>query len=315
MKSFDPSSGDALADRRADFADMLLQSGDAAAAAELMLQALEKAPGWAYGWFRLGEMQEVAGAASPAAAAFRMALKLDPDDRAGAALKLHLAGAMDDPAAMPAAFVETLFDQYAGKFESSLLGKLDYRAPDLLFEAIEITHPARFARALDLGCGTGLMGERLRPLCDRLEGYDLSAGMLKVARAKGIYDLLDQANLAALSFDAPRADLAVAADVYMYVGALETIFANARTMLVPGGLFAFSVEKLDAPDGFALRETRRYAHSQAYVERCLADAGFQLLSLAEAAIRKDREQPVTGMIVVAARSDGSIPLGGVDVLH
>ncbi|MCR5858321.1 class I SAM-dependent methyltransferase [Mesorhizobium sp. J428] len=303
MKPFDPSSGDALADRRADFADMLLQSGDAAAAAELMLQALEKAPGWAYGWFRLGEMHEAAGAVAPAAEAFRMALKLDPEDHAGAVLKLHLTGAAEDPEAMPAAFVETLFDQYAGKFETSLVVKLGYRAPELLFDAIKATHPGRFACAIDLGCGTGLMGERLHPVCDRLEGYDLSTGMLKVARAKGIYDVLEQADLAVLSFDTPRADLAVAADVYMYVGALETAFANARTMVVPGGLFAFSVEKLDEADGFALCETRRYAHSQAYVESCLSDAGFRLLSLSEATIRKDREQAVTGMIVVATRPD------------
>lgn len=303
MKQFDPSSGDALADKRADFADMLVQSGDPAAAADLMLQVLEMAPGWAYGWFRLGEMHEAAGAGALSAEAFRMALKLDPEDRAGAALKLHLAGAADDPAAMPAAFVETLFDQYAGTFEASLVGKLGYCAPDLLFDAILQVHPDRFACVLDLGCGTGLIGERLRPACDRLEGYDLSAGMLKIARAKGIYDLLEQADLTALSFDAPRTDLVVAADVFIYVGALETAFGQARAMLLPGGLFAFSVETLDAPDGFALRETRRYAHSQGYVERCLAEAGFRLASVSEATIRKDREQAVTGMIVVATRTN------------
>ena len=53
-----------------------------------MLAALELAPGWAMGWFRLGEMQEAAGANAAAAEAWRMALKLDPADRAGAALKL-----------------------------------------------------------------------------------------------------------------------------------------------------------------------------------------------------------------------------------
>lgn len=299
MKQFDPSSGDALADKRADFADMLLQSGDSAAAADLMLQVLEMAPGWAYGWFRLGEMHEAAGAGTLSAEAFRMALKLDPEDRAGAVLKLHLAGASVDPAAMPAAFVETLFDQYAGTFEASLVGKLGYCAPDLLFNAIAEIHPDRFACVLDLGCGTGLIGERLRPACDRLEGYDLSAGMLKIARAKGIYDLLEQADLTALSFDAPRADLVVAADVFIYVGALETAFGQVRAMLLPDGLFAFSLETLEATDGFALRETRRYAHSEAYLKSTLASTGFTIHRLAKAVIRMDRDQPITGMIVVA----------------
>lgn len=63
------SSNDLLADRRADYAEMLFGSGDHAAAAELMLGALELAPNWAMGWFRLGEMQEAAGQKEAAAEA------------------------------------------------------------------------------------------------------------------------------------------------------------------------------------------------------------------------------------------------------
>lgn len=299
MKPFDSSSGDAVADKRFDFAEMLLQSGDAAAAAEPMLRALEVAPDWAFGWFRLGEMQQVSGRMESAVEAWRMALKLDPDDRLGAVLKLHLAQAIPAPKVMPPAFVETLFDQYAGKFETSLVSKLDYRAPELLLDALLATGDAPFACAVDLGCGTGLMGERLRNNAKRLEGYDLSANMLKVARGKGIYDRLEQAELGVFRFDGPRADLAVAADVYIYVGALERVFANAASMLLPGGLFAFSVEKIEANGGFALLDSRRYAHSETYVLDCLAAAGFELVSLAEATIRKDRDQPIAGLIVVA----------------
>lgn len=299
MTSFDPRSGNALADKRADFADMLLQSGDAAAAADLVMQALEIAPDWAYGWFRLGEMHAAAKDRHAAVAAFKMVLKLDPSDRAGASLKLRLAGAMDDPASMPAAFVETLFDQYAQTFEASLVDKLGYCAPDLLSQAIAAAHPARFACAVDLGCGTGLMGERLRPVCDRLEGYDLSVGMLKRARAKRIYDLAEQADLTGLRFDPPRADLVVAADVFIYVGALERAFASVGSMLLPGGLFAFTVEALEGDATVELLETRRFAHARAYVEAALADAGFRALSRSEAVIRRDRDTPVQGMIVVA----------------
>ncbi len=55
------SSGDVIADRRADYARMLMEAGDHAAAAELWEQALELAPDWAAGWFRLGEAAEKAG--------------------------------------------------------------------------------------------------------------------------------------------------------------------------------------------------------------------------------------------------------------
>ena len=46
------------------------------------------------------------------------------------------------------------------------------------------------------------MGERLRPLCDLLEGYDISAAMLQKAEAKGIYDRLTKADLQALELPA-----------------------------------------------------------------------------------------------------------------
>ena len=132
MKPLQASSGDLNADRRADFAEMLLASGEPAQAAELLLGALELAPQWAAGWFRLGEMQEAAGLLDQAAQAWAMALRLDPADRLGASLKLQLIGHAPAAAAPPSAFVETLFDHYADGFEEALVGKLCYRMPAFL---------------------------------------------------------------------------------------------------------------------------------------------------------------------------------------
>ena len=92
MKPLQTSSGDLNADRRADYAEMLFASGDPTAAAELLLGALELAPQWSMGWFRLGEMQEISGRLDLAGQAWAMSLKLDPADRQGAALKLQLIG-------------------------------------------------------------------------------------------------------------------------------------------------------------------------------------------------------------------------------
>ncbi len=84
MKPLQASSGDLIADRRADFAEMLHAAGDHAPAADLMLEALALAPGWAAGWFLLGEMQEAAGRTGQAAFAWKKVLELDPSDRLGA---------------------------------------------------------------------------------------------------------------------------------------------------------------------------------------------------------------------------------------
>ncbi|MCX7302980.1 MAG: methyltransferase domain-containing protein [Hyphomicrobiales bacterium] len=298
-KPLDTSSGDILADRRADYAEMLFGSGEAGPAAELMLGALELAPAWAMGWFRLGEFHEAAGDMDAAAEAWGMAGKLDPADRAGATLKLAIAGKADAGDAPPSAFVEALFDQYADKFDHALVETLGYRVPDLLGDAITVARPGRFGLALDLGCGTGLMGERLRGSCDRLEGFDISTEMLRKARAKGVYDRLEKADLQHFSYAGPRANLVTAADVFMYVGALEGIVSTVAGLLAEGGLFAFSVEKLETGDGFALQPSRRYAHAETYVRRVLSEAGLRPVSLERHVIRQDRGEPVAGMVVTA----------------
>ncbi|MGB3500438.1 MAG: methyltransferase domain-containing protein [Mesorhizobium sp.] len=300
MHKLPRSSSDLSANRRADFAEMEFAGGAFAAAAELMIGALELDPAWVLGWFRLGEFHHAAGNSDAAAQAWRVYLGLDPQDHAGATLQLALIGAAPMPQAPPNAFVEALFDEYAPRFDVSLVEKLEYRAPDHLLTAIRAARQERFATAIDHGCGTGLMGQRLRFYCDRLEGYDISERMLAKARAKAIYDHLERADIAQMKRDGTPADLVAAADVYMYLGALDAPFASAARLLAQGGLFAFTVEALEDAPGLALRDTRRFAHSEAYVREKLDGAGFDLISLDRATIRQDRNAPVEGLVVTAA---------------
>jgi predicted TPR repeat methyltransferase len=302
------SSGNLLADRRATYAEMLLGGGDPNAAADLMREALALASDWAAGWFRLGEILEASGRAPEAETAWREALRLDPEDRMGATLKLGLTASTNGIVAPPSAFVETLFDQYAEEFDAALVNRLEYCVPGLLQEALLNAGCTAFAHAVDLGCGTGLMGERLRAATSFLEGYDISAGMLREAEAKRIYDRLERRDLQTLPALARVADLVTAADVFMYVGELERLFSRIAELLLAGGHFAFSVEFNDGPEEMVLRPSRRYAHSKAYVERLLAEKGFALISQNTATIRMDRGEPVVGLIVVAKKVEAALIL-------
>ncbi len=300
------SSGDLVADRRFAFAEMLADSGDHPAAAELMKETLALTPRWAAGWFRLGEMLEEAHNPTEAEAAWREALRLDPADRHGAALKLELMGAAATNGHASGGFVEALFDQYAPEFDAALVERLSYRVPELLAEALARGGHGQFAHALDLGCGTGLMGERLRGMTSFMEGVDISGGMLRRAEAKRIYDRLTRADLHLAEFEPGRADLVTAADVFMYVGALDGIFANVAAALAPGGRFAFSVERHAGPEPMVLRPSRRYAHSEGAIRALLAAHGFDVAVLESAPIRTDRGEPIEGLIVVARRGDLSV---------
>lgn len=303
------SSGDLVADRRADYAGMLHDGGDHSAAADLMRDALALVPGWAAGWYLMGEMHSAAGSAAQAADAWRETLRLDPADRLGAGLKLELAGAIGGDGAIASGFVEALFDQYAGTFDVALTERLGYRVPDGLADAIVRTGRSEFAHALDLGCGTGLMGERLRRMASFLEGIDISAGMLAKAGAKGIYDVLERRDLLQLDVRETKVDLVTAADVFLYLGRLERILAVSAGLLSQGGLLAFSVELHRGSEETILRESRRYAHSRPYVESVLAQTGFETVSIETLDIRQDRGEPIEGLLVVAIRRQPEFVVG------
>ncbi|WP_343502005.1 class I SAM-dependent DNA methyltransferase [Alloyangia pacifica] len=289
--------GDPLAERRAAFAETMAHLGDYGGAIEALSRAMDLVPGWAAGWFRLGEYHEAVGEVDAAADAWDKAVAADPRDPLGAGLRRDLLRGVPVAESMPAAFVELLFDQYAPRFERSLVGKLNYRGPELLLSALKSQGFMRARHALDLGCGTGLMGELLRPHCDRLDGYDISSKMLAEAAAKGVYDALEKRNIAEMSAIVPRYDLILAADVFIYLGALERVIGWCAGALAPGGQIAFTLELGEVP--VQLRESRRFAHSREYITGLMAEAGFAEVSLTGCALRQDRGQDVAALLVTA----------------
>ncbi|MCA0997058.1 class I SAM-dependent DNA methyltransferase [Alloyangia pacifica] len=289
--------GDPVAERRAGFAETLAHLGDMAGAIEVLMGVMQIVPDWAAGWFRLGEWLEGCGAVDAAAEAWDKAVVADPRDPLGAGLRRDLLRGVPVAETMPPAFVELLFDQYAPRFDRSLVGRLEYRGPDLLITALRGQGLVRAERALDLGCGTGLMGAVLRDRCGWLVGYDISAGMLAEAAVKGDYDLLEKRDIALLDLDGTAHDLIVAADVFIYLGALERMIGWCAGALAPGGYLAFTVELGDAP--VQLRESRRFAHSRSYVEQLLAQAGFVGVAFEDCVLRQDRGADVAALVVTA----------------
>ena len=305
-KAFHYSSGDSIADRRAHYARMLAEGGDAAAAADLMAQTMETVPDWAAGWELLGSFLEKAGDVAGAIAAWRRLEALDDEGVFGAVLKLAAHGAAPAANGTAATYVEALFDQYAPKFESALVGRLGYRVPQLLDELVSsrmaVLGIERFHKAIDLGCGTGLMGERLRSRVDLLEGIDISAAMIAETARKGVYDRLEKAELvAALNARRADADLITAADVLIYCGALEPVLAALVPALQPGGLVALSLEAHDGEEPVFLRPSLRYAHQADAARAALLAAGLEVLDFETAELRMDRGVPVIGLLVVARR--------------
>ena len=301
------TSGDIIADRRYAWAEAAAADGDHAAAADLFAQTLELTPDWAAAWFALGEAREKIDDGPGAVEAFARAAALDTHDALGARLRLAVHGAQNAPLAASPAYIRALFDQYAGRFETHLVETLRYRGPQLLRAGLEhaCTLTGRafwFRNALDLGCGTGLMAKALQPLVSAFAGVDLSPKMVAAARMTGCYRRVEAGELVEFLGGEPdaSADLAVAADVLVYIGDLRGVFAQCARVLEPGGLFGFTVQQGEAL--WALGPDLRYAHAPGYLRGLAAQHGFETLSMEAAPTRQDAGRDVPGLVCVLARA-------------
>jgi len=259
--------------------------------------ALQCAPKMADAHLFRGNTLRALSRPDEAIASYRCALEYGADPE-----QVHYAlaalGAEAAPAASPADYVKNLFDRYANHFDHHLQDVLHYRTPELLVAALHKMNISEPCDTIDLGCGTGLCGILLKPFSRCLIGVDLSPNMLEKARQREVYDQLACGDI--VEFLQPTIDcydLAVAADVLVYIGDLAPIFQALQCALRNGGVFAFSVEDHDG-DGFVLRASHRFAHSAAYLKSTASDFGFRIEAMDRQVLRYDDGVAINGRLVL-----------------
>lgn len=205
-------------------------------------------------------------------------------------------------------YVRQVFDVFADSFDNALAG-LNYRVPQLIADSLnekKADSAEEKIRILDLGCGTGLVAEKLKKIWPGsvICGVDISAGMLKQAKQKNVYNQLVKGDLETFVFRRETVfDLVVAADVLTYFGELKTIFSGVFLQLKKGGKFIFSVSKNhhDNADWF-LHLSGRFLHSENYLKTALSAAGFILKNMSAEILREEGGEPVWGWIVTAQKN-------------
>jgi len=275
----------------------LLHAGETAKA----VKRLEKLEGDAQTWMWLGQARLRQNDVQGARAALERAAALDPKNPFIRHFLTAASGGV--PQDIEVDYIRGLFDEFAGRFEATLLDKLGYSAPKQVVQFLQ-EHGANDAKdVLDLGCGTGLMGAELAAPERRIDGVDLSERMLAQARAKGIYNELHAAELLGFLRDSSRQwDLAVAADVFIYVAELAPIFAAAFERLRTGGHLAFSIECSDTRETQLLAQTGRYRHAPEQLVEALDAAGFRDVRRESVTLRLESGVPVVGELMLARRT-------------
>ncbi|MBV6631775.1 MAG: tetratricopeptide repeat protein [Alphaproteobacteria bacterium] len=266
-------------------------------------------------WQQLADSQRTAENLPEALVAFKRWLELAPDDAKAAHMVKSVEAFLDGNNAGPDRaddkYVASYFDQYAKTFDSHTASVLRYQGPKILKQ---VSAQAGLLDGdkrdvLDLGCGTGLCGEFLAPNASRLDGIDLSPVMLEEAGKKGIYNELIEGELVSAmeGLEENSYDLAVAGDVFCYIGALEDTFAQVARLVRPQGGFLFTVESMTYNEVDAgavdhiLRHSGRYAQHRDYIERLAAEHGFDVMQITNETLRLEYGKPIAGWMVLLQR--------------
>lgn len=249
---------------------------------------------------------------------FTRALQLQPDNDIARHMILALSGTSSNQA--PPDYVASLFDQYAQFYNQHVTKTLHYKAPELLRSIVaKHINLTRTLNILDIGCGTGLCAVYFKDIAKFLVGIDLSNNMLTYAKSLTAYDGLCQGNIFTCLPGAQQNffDLLLAADVLVYCGALDQIFANCYATLKSGGHFAFTIETIDdlsaepltqptppqfeQNNGYILTNTGRYAHSKQYILALADKYDFTFGAYQPCILRNQQDTKIHGAVILLAK--------------
>jgi MFS family permease len=156
------------------------------------------------------------------------------------------------------------YDRIAPAYDAELLDRMGYRSPEVLSGVVQRLVPTE-ARVLDAGAGTGLLGLALADKgYARLDGLDLSAGMLAEAKRKNVYGDLRQARLGdALDYSTGSYDAVVSGGVFTAGHAPASALDELVRITRSGGHVIFTLRSDQRLAGFdeaiaELEERRRW---------------------------------------------------------
>ena len=167
--------------------------------------------------------------------------------------------------------------------------------------------PLTIKKVIDLGCGTGLLGELIAnemPWVE-LSGVDLSARMVEISRERQsrrgahVYTSVNQEDAATYlsSIKIHSIDAILASDVFIYVGDISNLLAESSKCLDKDGVLGFTVENYVGP-GLKLLKSGRFGHSLSYIEKVASEHGFEVLIWKDCVLRQQGGVNVNGASVI-----------------
>lgn len=273
----------------------------------------------------MGVLEKKRGSLSEAMKFFRKALDINPSD-GHALVQLASISSHEEDGRMLSevkeldpGYVAGLFDGYSSRFESELVDVLKYVGHELVYKSLRDALPLPNATSIntivDLGCGTGLLGELIATEMPwvAIHGTDLSQRMVDISLerkvgsgGRSVYSTVSNRDASEFlsSFGEASVDCVVASDVFIYIGDISNVLDECKKCLVEDGLIGFTVESYEPTDtdsGLRLLPSGRFGHSKDYVYQTAEKNGFNVLSWKDAVLRQQSGKDVKGAAVILQR--------------
>ena len=188
-------------------------------------------------------------------------------------------------------YAKALFDAFAGTYNETMKN-IKYGVLDKI-EELGIHF---IGKILDLGCGTGLAGQKFHTPKNTFTGVDISQNMLNIARLTGAYQhLFCQDITKHLKNNNLKYDLVLALDVLNY---LEN-FNELAGLLKPTPLL-FTVENAAQNiKTHILMPNGRYQYNPDYIEKLLYHGGYDKIERHVLVLRQENGLDVAGTLFFA----------------
>jgi predicted TPR repeat methyltransferase len=252
--------------------------------------------------FGLGFIHYLKKSYDTAADLFNKTLKINPSHHNAEYLMSAITG-KNSPDQSPEEYIKKLFDYYADNFDNHLLNDLGYNVPDKMLKVFT-DHTEHYNRQhlLDLGCGTGICGDKFHDLFDHLTGVDLSDKMIEKSNEKNFYDELHNCDIGVfLDNYATEYDLVIAADVFVYIGNIAELVKIIYEKQKKNGYFMFSIESSFKHNTFHLRDTGRYSHNVSYIKTILGNSLYKIIATVPTTIRNEKGKGIQGVIFLCQK--------------
>ena len=185
-------------------------------------------------------------------------------------------------------YSEALFDVFAENYEQ-IMQNINYSAINKLKEI----GFAPIGKILDLGCGTGLVGQAFKSVENKFTGVDISQKMLDMAALKNAYtDLIKDDIVHFLHTSNLKFNFIIALDVVEYIDDFTDMIMQMKH--IP---FVFTIENAsEKVTDFQLDASGRYRHNPQYIRNQLADAGYKNITSYPLILRQENGTDVNGTL-------------------